>query len=79
VRYGVPALACGGIAGMPGIPGIDCIAGIDVVQHEAEQGQAQSQAFAAQAEHSNPQHPKTVEATIFNMEKFLELCGRLGR
>ena len=67
----MPALAWGGIAGIPGIPGIDCIAGIGMVQVIAEHEQAQSQAFAALAEQSNPQQPRTVVATIFNMVRFL--------
>ena len=75
----MPALAWGGIAGIPGIPGIDCMAGIGMAQVIVEHGHAQSHAFAAQAEQSNPQHPKTDVATIFNMAKFLWVVRRLGR
>jgi hypothetical protein len=62
-----------GMSGIPGMPGIDCIAGIGMAQVAAEQGQAQPppHAAASPAEQSSPQQPRTVEATIFNMVRFL--------
>ncbi len=56
---------------MSGIPGIVFMAGIGMAQHADEQEQAPPQAAASPAAHSNPQQPRTVEATIFNMVRFL--------
>jgi len=65
----VPAFACGAAGiGIPGMPGIDAAA----VACEHEQLQlhaALQQVPASQTEQTNPQHPKTVEATNFIMAK----------